>query len=182
MEIIETGIEGLLIIEPRVFEDKRGYFFEPYNKSKFQEATGLDPNFVQDNESLSSKSVLRGLHFQIPPKAQDKLVRVIAGSVLDVAVDIRKNSSTYGKYHSIILSAENKKQFYIPKGFAHGFLCLEDNTIFSYKCSDFYNPEFERAIRWNDPEIKIDWMEENPIVSEKDEFAGLLRNFDSPFL
>jgi len=182
LEIIKTKIEGLLIIKPRVFEDPRGYFFEPYNRENFIQNTGVETLFVQDNESFSSKNVLRGLHFQSPPKAQDKLVRVIAGSVLDVAVDIRKNSTTYGQYVSVILSAENKKQFLIPKGFAHGFLSLEDNTIFSYKCSDHYSPEHEGALRWNDPNINIDWQIDAPLVSDKDEIAGFLKDFSSPFV
>lgn len=181
MEVKRTPIEGLLVIEPRVFDDDRGYFFETFNLEKFNEATGLRPDFVQDNESFSSANVMRGLHFQVPPKAQAKLVRVTRGSVLDVAVDLRKGSPTYGQHQGIKLSAENKKQFYIPEGFAHGFLTLEENTIFSYKCTDFYSNECEQALRWNDPELNIDWGDVDPVVSEKDRNAPLWSSFSSPF-
>lgn len=180
MEIIKTAIEGVLIIKPDVFGDERGYFFESYNKERFAKA-GLDMNFVQDNESKSSKGVLRGLHFQKPPFAQGKLVRAIKGSVMDVAVDIRKNSPTYGKWVSHILSEDNKEMFWIPEGFAHGFLTLEDETIFSYKCTNFYNKESEGGIIWNDPDINIEWNIRNPILSEKDKLSPLLKDLSGPF-
>lgn len=180
MEFIETDIDGLIIIVPKVFYDPRGYFLESYNQQKYYDA-GLKIDFVQDNLSMSQKNVLRGLHFQAPPYAQGKLVQVIRGSVLDVAVDIRKNSPSYGKHHSILLSEENKKQFFIPAGFAHGFVTLEDNTLFSYKCTTPYNKESEGAIRWNDKKLGIDWQIENPIISAKDEIAETFENLNSPF-
>lgn len=180
MNIIDTSIPGPLIIEPDVFEDSRGYFFESYNRSKFHHA-GIKTEFVQDNQSKSHKNVLRGLHFQNPPHAQAKLIRVICGSVLDVAVDIRKGSPTYGKYVSTILSAENKTMFFIPEGFAHGFLTLEDHTIFCYKCSNLYNKESEGCILWNDKILNIDWGIESPIVSEKDENGQFFHEFVSKF-
>jgi len=180
MEFITTKIEGLTIIKPRVFNDERGYFYESYNKTSFAE-NGLDIEFVQDNQSLSQKGVLRGLHFQAPPFDQGKLVRVIQGSVLDVAVDIRPNSPTYGKYESIMLSGENKTQFWIPPGFAHGFITLEDNTIFCYKCTGPYSKESEGAILWNDSQLNINWGIDNPLVSEKDQEAQLFKHFKSPF-
>ncbi|MEM9052112.1 MAG: dTDP-4-dehydrorhamnose 3,5-epimerase [Bacteroidota bacterium] len=168
MNIIQSQIKGVFTIEPTVIEDERGYFLESFNENSFKELTGIDITFVQDNESKSSKDVLRGLHFQIPPYAQDKLVRVIKGSVLDVAVDLRADSPTFGKYVSEVLSEENKRQFFIPKGFAHGFLVLEEETIFCYKCSDFYKPDFEKSLRWNDPEINIEWNIQAPTLSDKD--------------
>ena len=180
MKIIKTEIEGLLIIKPRVFEDDRGYFFESWSKDAFENA-GLDISFVQDNQSLSSKGVVRGLHFQNPPFAQGKLVRVLKGSVLDVAVDIRKNSPTYGKYLSAHLSEENKTMFWIPPGFAHGFSTLEDNTMFSYKCSGVYNKESEGSLMWNDTDLNIDWQIKNPIISEKDQNSELFTNFKTKF-
>ena len=180
MRFEKTKIEGLFIIEPRVFEDKRGHFFESFNKKAYTE-NGIDTDFVQDNQSLSQKGVLRGLHFQSPPFAQAKLIRVISGSVLDVAVDIRKNSPTYGKHLSIILSNENKKMFFIPEGFAHGFLTLEDNTIFSYKCSNFYSTESENTILWNDNLLNINWGIDAPILSEKDKSAQPFNDFITPF-
>ena len=180
MEIERTSIEGLLIIKPTVFKDPRGYFFESYNKGKYK-SQGVDHVFVQDNVSKSSKNVLRGLHFQNPPHAQGKLVSVLRGAVLDVAVDIRRESPSYGKYFSIELSEENNLQFFIPAGFAHGFLTLEDNTLFSYKCTDVYDKESEGSIKWNDPNLNIDWNVNNPIVSEKDQLAPSFRNFESQF-
>tara|TARA_B100000497_G_C7618916_1_gene371787 strand:- start:77 stop:619 length:543 start_codon:yes stop_codon:yes gene_type:complete len=180
MKIIKTEIEGLLLIEPKVFEDERGYFFESWSKDAFENA-GLDINFVQDNQSLSSKGVVRGLHFQNPPFAQGKLVRVLKGSVLDIAVDIRENSPTYGKYFSIHLSEENKTMLWIPPGFAHGFSTLEDNTIFSYKCSGVYNKESEGSLMWNDTDLNIDWKIKNPIISEKDQNSELFSNFKTQF-
>mgnify|MGYP003468382235 FL=1 len=181
MEIIKTSIEGLLIIKPDVFKDERGYFFESYNKERFAKE-GLVMNFVQDNESKSSKGVLRGLHFQEPPYAQGKLVRVVKGSVMDVAVDIRKNSPTYGKWESRILSEENKEMFWIPEGFAHGFITLEDDTIFSYKCTNVYNKLSEGSLRWNDPDINIQWHFETPILSDKDKISPSFKDFVTPFI
>ena len=180
MEIIKTKIEGLLIIKPTVYEDNRGYFFESWNKSLFKK-NGLDINFIQDNQSLSSKGVIRGLHFQNPPYEQGKLVRVIQGSVLDVAVDIRKKSPNYGKYVSIILSGKERNMFWIPPGFAHGFATLEDNTIFSYKCSGVYNKKSEGSLLWNDPDLNIDWKINNPIISKKDQQSKKFTNFKTHF-
>jgi dTDP-4-dehydrorhamnose 3,5-epimerase len=167
-KFIKTSIEGVYIIEPTVFGDDRGYFMETYHEEEFKEA-GLNLNFVQDNQSKSKKGVLRGLHFQYT-KPQGKLVRVLKGVVFDVAVDLRRNSPTYGKWESIILSEENKKQFYIPEGFAHGFLVLSEDAEFTYKCTDFYDPEDEGGILWNDSSIAIDWPVDNIeiILSEKD--------------
>ena len=180
MNITKTDIQGLIIIEPQIFKDSRGCFFESWNAKKFKQL-GISEDFVQDNQSVSSKGVLRGLHFQNPPYAQAKLVRVIKGSVLDVAVDLRKNSPTYGKHVSVILSEQNNKSFFIPKGFAHGFLSLEDNTVFNYKCSDYYNKESEGSLLWNDEDLKIDWQIDNPLISEKDLQADLFKNFKTKF-
>lgn len=180
MEFEKTTIEGLFIIKPRIFSDERGYFYESFNKAIF-EKYDLDLDFIQDNQSLSNKGVLRGLHFQAPPFAQGKLVRVIQGSVLDVAVDIRPHSITYGKHESVLLSGENKIQFWIPPGFAHGFVTLQDNTIFCYKCTGPYSKESEGALLWNDPQININWGIDNPLVSSKDQEAQLFKNFISPF-
>ena len=180
MEIVKTPIEGLLIINPNVFEDERGYFFESYNREALLKH-GLDLTFVQDNESKSKKGVLRGMHFQVPPFAQGKLVRVVRGAVLDVAVDIRKGSPTYGKWHSVVLSGENKRMYLIPAGFAHGFLTLEDDTVFFYKCTNVYNKEAEGCIRWNDPDLNIDWGIADPIVSERDTKAPPFSTLNSPF-
>ena len=180
MRFSNVEIEGLVVIDPRVFEDDRGYFFEAFNVEVFRK-NGIHEVFVQDNESLSDKNVLRGLHFQNPPYSQAKLIRVVQGSVLDVAVDLRKDSKTYGHYYSIELSAENKKMFYIPAGFAHGFLTLEDNTIFSYKCSNLYNKDSEDALLWDDEDLKIHWNIENPILSEKDKGANKFNQFVTQF-
>jgi len=168
LEIVETEIEGAFLIKPKVFSDERGYFFESFSEKVWREKIGEVPAFVQDNESMSSKGVLRGLHFQRPPFAQGKLVRVIKGSVLDVIVDLRKNSPTFGKHLSVVLSGENKHQLYLPPHFAHGFLTLEDHTVFSYKCTQFYNQESEEGLMWNDPDLNIDWGIKNPFLSEKD--------------
>ncbi|MBN8695942.1 MAG: dTDP-4-dehydrorhamnose 3,5-epimerase [Bacteroidetes bacterium] len=180
MEITKTPLEGLLIIQPKVFEDDRGHFFESYNKNVFLQ-NGINVDFVQDNQSLSQAGVLRGLHFQNPPFAQGKLVRVIKGSVLDIAVDIRKNSKTYGEHFAITLNEQNKTQFWIPEGFAHGFLTLENNTIFSYKCTNYYNKASEGCILWNDSDLHIDWNINNPILSEKDKAGEIFKNFNSQF-
>jgi dTDP-4-dehydrorhamnose 3,5-epimerase len=167
MEIQYTPFEGLIIIKPKIFKDSRGYFFESYQSERYQKI-GIPPNFVQDNLSFSTKNVIRGLHFQNPPYAQGKLVFVVKGKVLDVVVDIRKNSPTYGQHFSIELSDENHLQLWIPIGFAHGFSVLSDYAYFSYKCTQFYHQPSEDGILFNDPDLKIDWKVENPIVSEKD--------------
>ncbi len=180
MEIIKTDIQDLLIVKPRVFEDERGYFFESYNRDVFA-ANGIENKFLQDNESKSKKGVLRGLHFQKPPYAQGKLVRVMKGSVLDVAVDIRKDSPTYGKWASIVLTDKNKFMYWVPPGFAHGFVTLEDDTVFFYKCTNVYNKESEGSIRWNDPDLNIDWGIEKPVLSDKDQVSPLFKDFVSPF-
>jgi dTDP-4-dehydrorhamnose 3,5-epimerase len=180
MNIIETNLPGLLIIEPKVFGDERGYFFESYNHEAFI-AAGLHDDFVQDNESRSGKGVLRGLHFQEPPFEQGKLVRVNRGAALDVSVDIRKGSPTYGEWAAIEISEQNKRMIWIPAGFAHGFVSLQDNTVFIYKCTKPYHRESENSIIWNDPDLNIDWGVENPIVSEKDREARPFGDFISPF-
>ena len=180
MEIIKTPIEGLLVINPKIFGDDRGYFFESWSEESFAK-NGLDLDFVQDNQSLSSKGVLRGLHFQNPPFAQGKLVRVIKGAVLDVVVDIRKESATYGQHFSIELNEENKTIFWIPPGFAHGFVTLEDDTIFTYKCTGVYNSASEEALLWSDKDLNIDWGAIKPLVSDKDLVAGSFKNFKSQF-
>ena len=181
MEVKKTKINGVFLIKPQVFNDNRGHFFESFNSKKFNEATGLDVQFVQDNQSLSSKNVLRGLHFQHPPFAQAKLVSVIKGEVLDVVVDIRKESDTYGEYIAENLNEENHHQLFIPEGMAHGFLTLKDDTIFSYKCSNYYDKGSEDGIIWNDSNLKIDWKIKNPLVSEKDQLAQNFTSFVSPF-
>ena len=170
MKIKQTNIKGCFVIEPNVFQDKRGYFLESYNHSLFNEISGLNVNFVQDNESYSLKGVLRGLHYQIGDHAQAKLVRVIKGKVLDVAVDIRKDSRTYGKHVAVELSEKNKKLFFVPRGFAHGFIVLSESAIFSYKCDNYYNKEAERGIIYNDVQLGIDWIlpKEELNISEKD--------------
>ena len=180
MELIKTSIEDVKLIRPDVFRDQRGYFYESYNKPKFEDL-GIPAAFVQDNESLSSRGVLRGLHFQVPPYAQGKLIRVVKGAVLDVAVDLRPGSASFGKYVSFELSEENKLICWIPPGFAHGFLTLRDETIFSYKCTNYYHRDSERSILWNDPDINIDWNYPDPLLSEKDQQATLFKNFSSPF-
>ena len=180
MEVIETGLEGLLVIKPKIFADNRGYFFESYNKNTFLNA-GINPEFVQDNQSLSQKGVLRGLHFQNPPHSQGKLVRVINGAVLDVAVDIRKKSKTYGKWYSLELNEKNKWMLYIPPGFAHGFLTLQDNTIFSYKCTNTYNKASEGCILWDDKDLNINWNIVNPSLSPKDLEGTAFKNFVTLF-
>jgi len=180
MEIVKTRIPDLVIIKPKVYNDSRGYFFESYNKDEFHKI-GLYDSFVQDNESKSNKGVLRGLHFQNAPFAQGKLVRVMHGAVLDVAVDLRKNSPTYGKWESVELNHDNKWMYWIPPGFAHGFVTLEDNTVFFYKCTNIYNKESEGSIQWNDPDLNIDWKIDNPTLSDKDKSGPLFRDFKTPF-
>lgn len=169
MNIIETNIEGVIIIEPRLFEDERGYFFESFNQKEFQEKV-CKTTFIQDNESKSSYGVIRGLHFQKPPFAQSKLVRVVKGSVLDVAVDIRKGSPTFGQHVAVELTEDNHRQFFIPRGFAHGFSVLSKEVIFQYKCDNFYAPQSEGAIAWDDPDLGIDWQIsiDEILLSEKD--------------
>lgn len=181
MEILQTNINGLLVIKPKIFYDDRGSFFESFNEKTFAERTGTNVKFVQDNQSLSKINVLRGLHFQSPPYAQGKLVRVIKGKALDVVVDIRKNSPTYAKHFSIELSGENNTMLWIPAGFAHGFSVMEEDTIFVYKCTDYYNKDSERTLMWNDPELGIDWKIKSPIVSAKDQEGLNLVNLNSPF-
>lgn len=182
MEVIKTDIEGVFIIEPRVFKDARGYFFESYSKKEFDEK--IRPvDFVQDNESMSTKGVMRGLHFQRPPYAQSKLVRCVRGRVLDVAVDIRKGSPTYGKHVAVELSEDNHREFFVPRGFAHGFAVLSDISVFQYKCDNFYHPETDGGISIADKTLGIDWRidPEKAIMSEKDLRNPLFEDFDSPF-
>lgn len=169
MDFSKTPIEGLIVITPKVFADNRGYFFESYNKRAWAEA-GITADFVQDNESFSSQNTLRGLHFQKPPFAQAKLVRVLEGTVWDVAVDLRKNSPTFGQWFGVELSADNKKQFFIPRGFAHGFSVLTETAKFAYKCDNFYNKESEGAVRFDDPELAVDWKIDltKAVLSDKD--------------
>lgn len=179
MIIEKTFIKDLILITPNVFTDDRGYFMESFNQKKL--ASVINYNFVQDNESLSQRGVLRGLHFQLPPYPQAKLIRVIKGSILDVAVDLRKDSESYGQHFKHVLSGENKKQLYVPEGFAHGFHCLENNSLINYKCSDYYQSEYEASILWNDLDLNIDWGIENPILSEKDKIAEKFITFENPF-
>ena len=182
MEIIKTSIEGVVIIEPRIFKDARGYFFESFSQREFDEKV-KPVTFVQDNESMSSYGVMRGLHFQRPPFTQSKLVRVIKGAVLDVAVDIRKNSPTYGKHVAVELTEDNHRQFFVPRGFAHGFAVLSDEAIFQYKCDNFYAPQADGGISILDGDLGIDWHipMDKAILSEKDTKHPLLKDFDSPF-
>lgn len=181
MLIEQTPLEGVMVFTPRIFSDDRGAFFESFHHRKFEEAIGRSVAFVQDNESVSHKDVLRGLHFQSPPMAQGKLVRVVKGAVLDVAVDLRASSPTYGRHFKIELSGENKKQLWIPEGFAHGFLSLEPDTVFVYKCTNYYAPETEATLRWDDPDLAIDWGTQSPVISEKDRDSLLFHTFRSPF-
>ena len=182
MEVIKTNIEGVIIVEPRIFKDGRGYFFESFSQREFEEKV-CKTTFVQDNESKSSYGVVRGLHFQKPPFAQSKLVRVIKGAVLDVAVDIRKDSPTFGQYVSVELTGENHRQFFIPRGFAHGFSVLSEEVIFQYKCDNFYSPQSEVAIAWNDSDLNIDWRipVEEVVLSEKDSKHPKLKDWQSVF-
>ena len=174
MNVIHTSLPGLLIIEPKVFRDQRGFFLEIWNLKRYREA-GIDEVFVQDNLSFSRSGVLRGLHYQYPD-TQGKLVYVLQGEVFDVAVDIRASSPTFGKWEGVVLSGENKRQLFVPKGFAHGFCVLSDTALFAYKCTAFYNPSVERGILWNDPEIGIDWPVSDPILSDKDQEYCSLRD------
>lgn len=181
MEKVETDISGLLVLQPKIFSDERGFFAETYHAGRYAEK-GVDDVFVQDNLSRSKKGVLRGLHYQLPPFAQGKLVSVVYGKVMDVAVDIRPQSPTFGKHVAVELSADNKKQFWIPPGFAHGFVALEDDTVFIYKCTNVYSPDHDRGILWNDPDIGIAWPMENPIVSEKDRKHPFLKDVEKEIL
>lgn len=185
MEIIKTAIPDVVIVKPDVFADDRGYFFESYNQQKFV-LQGITHSFVQDNESKSQKGVLRGLHFQKPPHAQGKLVRVMKGAVLDVAVDLRKNSPSFGQWVSQVLTGDNKFMYWVPPGFAHGFLTLEEETVFFYKCTNFYDKESEGAIQWDDPTLNIDWELKkwgisNLILSDKDKISPNFNDFITPF-
>ena len=183
MPFIKTQFPGLLVFEPKVFEDNRGYFFESYNQQVFSEE-GMQINFVQDNQAKSSFGVVRGLHFQLEPHAQTKLLRVLSGEIIDAVVDIRKNSPTYGKAYTIFLSAENKKQLLVPKGFAHGYSVISETAEVFYKCDEFYHKESEGGIAWNDPALQIDWQvpADKIIVSEKDKVYPLLENATHNFV
>ena len=183
MNVIDTEIEGLKIIEPRIFGDARGYFFESFNERDFAAQTGIEVRFVQDNESKSRYGVVRGLHFQKPPFAQSKLVRVVKGRVLDVAVDIRKGSPTYGRHVAVELTEDNHRQLFLPKGMAHGFAVLSDEVLFQYKCDEYYHPESEGAIAWDDPALAIDWHlpKGDVLLSEKDSHHPKFNEFVTPF-
>ena len=182
MEVIKTEIEGVVIIEPRIFKDDRGYFYESFSQREFEEKV-CRTTFVQDNQSKSSYGVLRGLHFQKPPYCQSKLVRCIKGTVLDVAVDIRKSSPTFGKYVAVELSEDNHRQFFVPRGFAHGFAVLTPEAVFQYKCDNFYNKESEGSVAWNDPELAIDWRipADKVLLSEKDKLSKGIKDADYLF-
>ena len=183
IEVKKTDIEGVLVIEPKVFGDARGYFLESFNAKEFAEKTGLNIDFVQDNESMSSYGVMRGLHFQKPPYTQSKLVRCVKGAVLDVAVDIRKGSPTYGQHVAVELTEDNHRQFFVPRGFAHGFAVLSEVAVFQYKCDEFYHPEVDGGISIIDDSLGIDWRipTDKALLSEKDTKHALLKDFDSPF-
>ena len=183
MDVIKTDIDGVVIIEPNIFKDSRGYFFESFSQREFNEKVA-NINFVQDNESKSSYGVIRGLHFQKPPYAQSKLVRCVRGKVLDVALDIREGSPTYGKHVAVELTENNHRQLFIPKGFAHGFAVLSDEAVFQYKCDEFYHPEAEGAIAWDDPDLNIDWSipADKILLSEKDKHHPFLKDFITPFV
>lgn len=183
IEVKKTDIEGVLIIEPKVFGDARGYFLESFNAKEFAEKTGLNINFVQDNESMSSYGVMRGLHFQRPPFTQSKLVRCVKGAVLDVAVDIRKGSPTYGRHVAVELTEDNHRQFFVPRGFAHGFAVLSGTAVFQYKCDNFYAPQADGGISILDDSLGIDWKipTDKALLSDKDTKHALLKDFDSPF-
>jgi dTDP-4-dehydrorhamnose 3,5-epimerase len=178
MNVIPTHIPDVLIIEPRIFGDDRGFFFESYNEKLFAEKTGISPKFVQDNHSLSLKNVLRGLHYQVQ-EPQGKLVRAVSGEVLDIAVDIRRSSPTFGQWASCLLSSENKRQFWIPEGFAHGFIVLSDSAEFLYKTTNYYAPQYDRVILWNDPDLGVDWqLKGEPILSDKDKAGKRFKEAD----
>jgi len=177
MDVVATGLEGLKVLRPRIFGDDRGHFLESFNEQRFKELTGADVHFVQDNESSSRAGVLRGLHFQLEPHAQGKLVHVGRGAVLDVALDLRPGSPTLGKHFSIRLDAAKREMLWIPAGFGHGFVALEDHTLFLYKCTNYYQPSAERTIRWDDPELAIDWGVSSPLVSPKDASGMTYREY-----
>lgn len=177
MEVVHTALQGLLLLRPRIFGDQRGHFLETFNRARFDEATGLRHEFVQDNESLSCAHVLRGLHFQEAPHEQGKLVHVVRGAVLDVCVDIRPGSTTFGQHVKVSLSGTTKEMLWIPPGFAHGFVALENDTVFAYKCTGYYHPAAERTLLWNDPELNIDWGLEAPLVSPKDQVGMSFQAF-----
>lgn len=181
MDVIELDLPGIFLFKPQIYRDERGYFLETFSKHILETAIGYEVDFVQDNESMSSNTVLRGLHFQEPPHAQAKLVRVVKGKVTDVCVDIRSKSATYGKHLTIDLSEEDKNVLFIPTGIAHGFITRDDRTVFSYKCSSYYNKASENSLLWDDPDLAIDWHEEDPIVSAKDQNAGRFSEFSTPF-
>ncbi|WCK54289.1 dTDP-4-dehydrorhamnose 3,5-epimerase [Aneurinibacillus sp. Ricciae_BoGa-3] len=181
MNVIETKLNDVILLEPKIFGDARGYFMESYNKQVFSEI-GLDFEFVQDNQSLSAEvGVIRGLHYQLNPKAQTKLVRVLQGAIYDVIVDIRKSSSTFGQWQGFILNEHNKRQLLVPKGFAHGFCTLAPNTVVAYKVDEYYSPENDRGILWNDPTLNIDWPTSNPVLSAKDKIHPLLKDAEINF-
>ncbi len=179
ISVEKTPFEGVLVLQPEIFRDERGYFMETFRAEHCESVCKV--RFVQDNESLSQQGVIRALHFQVPPFGQAKLVRVLSGSIIDVMVDLRKDSPTFGKHYKIKLSAANRKQVFIPVGFAHGFAALENDTLVQYKCSAYYHPQAEGSLRWNDPVLDIDWGIRTPILSDKDRNAPLFENFDSPF-
>jgi dTDP-4-dehydrorhamnose 3,5-epimerase len=181
VEFKKEKIEGIISFYPKVIGDERGYFLESYNEKKYLDIIGGSFNFVQDNFSMSAKGVLRGLHFQIPPFEQGKLVQVTTGKAIDVVVDIRKDSPTYGQHLKVLLDSNLKNQLWIPPGFAHGFCALEENTIFNYKCTNYYSPESERSILWNDSDLQINWNIQDPTISEKDKRAVNFKDFISPF-
>ena len=181
MKVEETCLKGCFVLTPSIYHDDRGLFFESYHQQEFERLIGSQVAFVQDNHSVSNKGVLRGMHYQKGEFAQAKLIRVIKGSVLDVCVDIRAGSETFGKHFSIVLNSTDHKQLFIPRGFAHGFLTLEDDTVFSYKCTGYYAPECERTLLWNDPILAIDWGVEEPLISEKDADAPGWAEYESPF-
>lgn len=177
MRVSATDLPDILVFEPKLYTDERGYFYESFNHDRFEEAIGRKVRFVQDNQSESQKNVIRGLHFQLPPSAQGKLVRCVVGEVYDVAVDIRKDSPSFGQWVGVHLSAENCKQLWIPEGFAHGFATLSESAVILYKTTDYYNPQAERTILWNDPKLAVDWHIKQPILSEKDKNAPLIEQF-----
>lgn len=181
MTVNSTSIDGVLVIEPKVFYDERGHFLETFNARDFLQATGVEAVFVQDNESKSNEGTLRGLHFQVPPYDQGKLVRVSQGAVLDVVVDVRKGSPTFGRHLSVLLSAKNQLQLWVPSGFAHGFLAIEDHSVVNYKCTAHYHHEAERCLHWNDQDLGIDWGIDAPLVSEKDAAGTFFADIDTPF-
>ena len=174
MNVVHCDIKGLLVIEPRVFGDPRGFFVETYHENRYRDA-GLDARFVQDNLSFSRRGILRGLHFQ-NPNPQGKLLQVLAGEVFDVAVDLRRNSPTFGRWHGVVLSSENKHQFYVPPGFAHGFVVTSETALFAYKCTELYSPKDEVTLRWDDPDVGVKWPSEKPLLSEKDAKGFLLKD------